>query len=911
MGHSGNLPNDILYQRQNNYKMNESLQSTPKPKSTIHHNHLHQNQNHHNHQHQFKFQDLNSTTTTMNNYDNEISSATLVSDHNDISTTKFDSIENNINEAIQELNSIYKTIGYSSSETSQKKSEIFIIIQDTINNFATNLQREKNNIDNECEWLRQQIQIILSMINDIRGDKCLNLLQKGMVFNNQQQYEDGYKEQILSTMSNPNFKLSNDKELTIEQQYDYMVRNIPQPTLLEKRSKLNYIFIDVLKIFVKLYKQFNSLNLEYSSLVDFIGFSEFDSEIIKVIPSTDVAEQHKEIIDEFQSLMNEINTSKKLADDDNVFILASPVKTSSRDTPDIPMDDTLEQNDIKRLREVNYQIVRIIRSLKFTKITTDFIQNIKNEIEIGKESLDIRKTTMFEVIEKCLESIDFLQLSNDQLHDLQQHDVLYIEDLKFILENPYKFGLHDDKLEKLIKLQHLLESKINEKREKWTSYSETCKTLWSKLGESEEYISDFLSKNNNLSDLSLLNFKMELNKLYIKRSEYIENFISDTRSEIEKNWDKLYYSLDQRQEFKFYNYNYENDMDIDKETILSEHEQYLKQLEDEFVEKSPIFEIYNELNSLIADQTFLIESSKDSSRLLSKNSCKILLNEEKIRKKINKRMPQVFTALKNEIKSYNNQSLAQGKKIIMINGKDFFEDVLNLESQQYKSSNVKFNKTSPTKKPVRKTNSPERNSRPFTSSTNSSITKSKVFKSPTSRRLTSSSSSSSTITSSTYKSNQKCFNASSSSTYSTKYNTLPNLTMNSSTSTLLSSSTVSNHSHNSSQKFKNVELKPLLSPLKVSTNNINTTRQNSPINKSPNQRTSYKENPVFMTKKYDIPTHNILNESITSNSSSSSTTNFSSNFKVNANDTTFSTMIGTEDYLNWREEKIKQLNNEN
>ena len=55
-----------------------------------------------------------------------------------------------------------------------------------------------------------------------------------------------------------------------------------------------------------------------------------------------------------------------------------------------------------------------------------------------------------------------------------------------------------------------------------------------KLGESDEYITNFLSKNNSLTDLSLLNFKMELNRLYIKRSEYIESFISDARTEIEK-----------------------------------------------------------------------------------------------------------------------------------------------------------------------------------------------------------------------------------------------------------------------------------------------------------------------------------------------------------------------------------------
>ena len=121
------------------------------------------------------------------------------------------------------MNIIYQEIGYSLLETNNKKSEIFNTIQDTIKNFANNLNREKSNIENECEWLRQQIRIILSMINDPRGDKSLELICKGLVFNNQQQYEDGYREQILNkiTAMSDEFKLGS---LSMEQQYDYMMK---------------------------------------------------------------------------------------------------------------------------------------------------------------------------------------------------------------------------------------------------------------------------------------------------------------------------------------------------------------------------------------------------------------------------------------------------------------------------------------------------------------------------------------------------------------------------------------------------------------------------------------------------------------------------------------------------------------
>ena len=96
--------------------------------------------------------------------------------------------------------------------------------------------------------------------------------------------------------------------------------------------------------------------------------------------------------------------------------------------------------------------------------------------------------------------------------------------------------------------------------------------------------------------------------------------------------------------------------------------------------------MYEELQELLKDQQFLIESSKDSSRLLSKNSCKILLNEEKIRKRINKTLPKLIDNLKKETSQYNNDAIQMGKRTLFINGEDFFEKILFIESEQFKIS---------------------------------------------------------------------------------------------------------------------------------------------------------------------------------------------------------------------------------
>ena len=84
------------------------------------------------------------------------------------------------------------------------------------------------------------------------------------------------------------------------------------------------------------------------------------------------------------------------------------------------------------------------------------------------------------------------------------------------------------------------------------------------------------------------------------------------------------------------------------------------------------------------DQQFLIESSKDSSRLLSKNSCKILLNEEKIRKRINKTLPKLIDNLKKETSQYNNDAIQMGKRTLFINGEDFSKKYYSLNQNNLK-----------------------------------------------------------------------------------------------------------------------------------------------------------------------------------------------------------------------------------
>lgn len=644
-----------------------------------------------------------------------------------------DIIAMNVNNTIQELNKIYSQIGYSTTEISIKKSEIFTVIEDTISNFTSSLQREKNNIENECEWLRQQIRIILAMVNDNNGEKSLSLIERGIVFSNRAMYEQGYKDDILAKLANiqnrkQNFYANSPFNITstgipqtdfsFESQYEYMLNNIPELSLLQLKNKLNSTFLEVLKIFIKCFKRLNDQTIIYLDLHDAIGeFYSPDAKVmvLKTLPTREEAEQHKALIEQFESTIKYLKLSKKDSkvepimnlksknNDEFAVIISSPRKTDAKtnntaqNTVNSHTENTESntENPMNQLRDLNYKIVRVIRSLKFTKITNEFLSSIQTEIEHCEIEFNNRKNQMKQIINKCFEHITILNLNEEQIINIQKKcDITNgkngstgsdgyfdIETLKFIQTNPKEFGLNDNHLNFVGKFGDVLQKIRDAKQMKWDYYLTSCQSLWAKLGESNDYISNFLNANSSLTDISLMNFKMELNRLYMRRSEFIENFIIDSRMEIEELWNKMHFADDQRKFFKHYNYDVHDD-DLDKETVLNEHEEELTRLKKEYESKENILKMYTQLNDLIKDQNFLKDSSKDSSRLLSKNSCKILLNEEKIRKKIIKNMPKLIESLKADVIKYNHEQLNCGNKPFTINGEDFFEKLLIIETEQ-------------------------------------------------------------------------------------------------------------------------------------------------------------------------------------------------------------------------------------
>lgn len=115
------------------------------------------------------------------------------------------------------------------------------------------------------------------------------------------------------------------------------------------------------------------------------------------------------------------------------------------------------------------------------------------------------------------------------------------------------------------------------------------------------------------------------------KKKLIKKLISDSWDKIRELWDTLQYSEESRSNFIIvFEELRRNAATLQEDELLLETcERELKRLEDKLILYKPILELISEFESLQKDQEFLEKSSKDSSRLLSRNSHKILLTEEK------------------------------------------------------------------------------------------------------------------------------------------------------------------------------------------------------------------------------------------------------------------------------------------
>lgn len=191
-------------------------------------------------------------------------------------------------------------------------------------------------------------------------------------------------------------------------------------------------------------------------------------------------------------------------------------------------------------------------------------------------------------------------------------------------------------------LKELYETRFQQKQK----YQVQCEELWVKLNEDETQIGHFKQSNQSLSIQSIDNYSRELQRLLELKKLLLKDLILDARNTIETLWDKLLYSTGERDKFTaFHQETFDDD-------LLTLHENEIEILNKKYESYKPILESVQQFKDLMSDKKKLEESSKDSSRLLQRNSHKILMEEEKIRKKLARQLPKIVSSLKLKLSEF-------------------------------------------------------------------------------------------------------------------------------------------------------------------------------------------------------------------------------------------------------------------
>lgn len=897
---------------------------------------------------------------------------------------QLDLVASKVHDTIQEIKAVYSEIGFSESEMAIKKNEIFETITETISTFTQNLQREKTSIQNECDWLRQQIHLIFSILNEERGEKVLSLSDRWLLFKDDPQVQQEIatekskwkkmqESQILILNQSANTKYSFSGLLlnsTVNDAFLQRCWQEPVYSLLQTKSRLNSIFLEALKTFVRVFRKFNELNVAFWDNIEVItedwAPGAIDSFLCS-IPSKPEATAHGKLIKDFDCMLADLKLSDRRLDhnvkepdsanDRFAFIISSPSKHNSKTSDD---SSVLYHNrclsleeEMSRLRDINYNIVRTIRNLKISKFTPDVIGKMQKAVENTEDEIRSRVIHIREKLAVCLELTKALSLEENDVitilkepavinpeinHFVSSEGQIEVETLHFIFDNPHELGLKDQHINFISKLMKTLQTIKSAKDERLQSSKAACLRLWKTLNEDKSYVDDFISRNDNLTDDSLRNFDIELTRLQEKRREFIEEFIELTRHEIDKYHKLLYHTVSQRQEFRYHNLDL-NLTTEDKEKILCEHENELDRLKKEFEAKLTIFSLYQELKELVNNQKFLIESSKNSKRLLEKNSCQTLLNEERIRKKVMRNMPRVLSSIKKEILAFNDDLIVRGGKAINVGEMDLFEEVLMIEAEVDNQRPRKVSQSRPVKdysrpaSPVKLKNSSRKTSpikrqsphKVTKFSTRNSLSPLKAKASFT--KSTSSIGQPSSIPRLISRESVDSFQMKSNGFRSPPLRARHNFSLQSSPRQIISPTSQVDPSIQSSRLLSN-RLQPLQSPLppdapndmysdmRESSTLYSTCSRLSPLrgdSLSNIRRDSIAKKPVFSSTEIEKENSVIMPHS-SDETSTLSPVRFDSKMnseiqssRLTTNSLANSTILG-DDYLTWREERIRELN---
>lgn len=214
--------------------------------------------------------------------------------------------------------------------------------------------------------------------------------------------------------------------------------------------------------------------------------------------------------------------------------------------------------------------------------------------------------------------------------------------------------------------------------------------LWKRMGISDADIDDFVELNRGSAAENVRAYEMELERMLEMKREKMSTFIGNARAEIERLWDDLMWSEEEREVFTAFH------DDEHTEDLLTIHEEEIVRLKEERRSKAPILVAIRKYYQICDEQKQLEASASDQSRLLGRGTRGDpgrLLREEKMRKRVQKEKPKLEQELLISVPEWE----AENGKPLLVNGTHFLGQLEEaVKSEEAKAESKKRPRTNST-----------------------------------------------------------------------------------------------------------------------------------------------------------------------------------------------------------------------
>lgn len=521
----------------------------------------------------------------------------------DVYKENFTIISKQLEKLLEDLNIIFKTIGYSRSEIICKEKMIFNTLSDSINKFFEQAEADMKSLTDDNNSSQEILNRILQIIHDPSGVRSIpDLYVRNAILMQQ-------SKTVPTSPKKPLSLLSKHRQLKTARKFVY---DAYLPKLM------NY-----LDNCIELMTLYNTVKEPLPNLPV--------SNITSLVPDVETSRRFKEGLRSCQG--NSDLVSKFIKENKEELLFSGRFNDISDEMSRIIIQAATKYGEEYRTRL--QALVSLSNSL------TTVLEEI--HIDLEKE-LDGRDNTII-LTYSGITNIDHRKKCVPVTHQIKER-------LQRLLE----------KFERVRQTRSDSKDKLLQK----------CHHLWSKLKVPQNYIETFLSQTSGLSLEALNQISRELKKLETMKKKIIKTLVNESWQRIEDLWKILHYDQLERSHFisMFENMKEMGSTLEDDERLLDVCEKEINALEERLAIYAPVCKLIEEFRQLQADKLSLEESSKDSSRLLLRNSHKILLQEEKTRKRITRHFPRVIEDLKQGLlkidKMFGKPIMLEGENLIDI-----------------------------------------------------------------------------------------------------------------------------------------------------------------------------------------------------------------------------------------------------